>query len=311
MTVPNPQFTRRHDWAELPPSPAFAHHDIAAMADGNILTARAEGDRCVILDPQGTVLREFGVPVANVHSLECVGNDGNEQVWITDNIDCQVVRIDLKGNLQLRLRAEDFPIPAEASFCPTGTAVDPVDGGLWVADGYGSNAVYRFDASLEHQLTLDGTEGAGRFNTPHSVYIDSRSDRPLVYVSDRANDRVPVYTRDGEFVRVLEGPFRQPSAFASLGDHLAIAELAARIVVCDREDRIVARLGDGTRHLEREGWPNRTDAEGRPASPRALIAPSEFNSPHGLCSDAGGNLYVTEWLIGDRFTKLIRCHPED
>lgn len=84
-------------------------------------------------------------------------------------------------------------------------------------------------------------------------HLLSRQGLPIP-TTMRANDRVQVFGRDGSFVRVLDGPFRMPSVFASLGDHLAIGELAARIVVCDPQDRIVARLGDGGRHLKREGW---------------------------------------------------------
>jgi hypothetical protein len=29
-----------------------------------------------------------------------------------------------------------------------------------------------------------------------------------------------------------------------------------------------------------------------------------FNSPHGISSDNDGNIYVSEWLIGGRYTKL-------
>lgn len=173
-------------------------------------------------------------------------------------------------------------------------------------DGYGSNTVHHFDASLAHLLTLDGTNGAGAFRQPHSVFIDTRADEPRVYVADRANHRVQVFSRSGDYIRSLEGPFRRPSAFAPLGEHLVIAELDARITIVDADDRVVARLGDGARYLERRGWPNRLDESGQPASPRGLIAPETFNSPHGVCADQAGSIYVTEWLIGDRFTKLAR-----
>jgi hypothetical protein len=32
----------------------------------------------------------------------------------------------------------------------------------------------------------------------------------------------------------------------------------------------------------------------------------KFNSPHGMAIDGKGNLYVAEWLIGGRFTKLAK-----
>lgn len=103
MQNPAQAFDWIHDWADLPPSSAFAHHGIAPMADGAILTARAESPRCVVLSPEGTVLREFPVPVANAHSLECAASDGAESVWITDNVDRQVVRADTDGTCLARL----------------------------------------------------------------------------------------------------------------------------------------------------------------------------------------------------------------
>ncbi|MBO04126.1 MAG: hypothetical protein CL731_03805 [Chloroflexi bacterium] len=33
-----------------------------------------------------------------------------------------------------------------------------------------------------------------------------------------------------------------------------------------------------------------------------------FNSPHGVTSDNDGNIYVTEWFIGGRYTKLALVH---
>ena len=54
-----------------------------------------------------------------------------------------------------------------------------------------------------------------------------------------------------------------------------------------------------------EGWPNNTSDEGR-TIPTSLLETGKFNSPHGLAVDANGNLYVAEWLIGGRVTKLDR-----
>ena len=52
--------------------------------------------------------------------------------------------------------------------------------------------------------------------------------------------------------------------------------------------------------------PNRIGAGGEQVSPFDDIAEGEFNSSHEVCADSHGNIYVSEWLIGDRFTKLIR-----
>jgi hypothetical protein len=36
------------------------------------------------------------------------------------------------------------------------------------------------------------------------------------------------------------------------------------------------------------------------------LDPGKFNSPHGVAADEHGNLFVVEWLIGGRYTKLAK-----
>ena len=54
---------------------------------------------------------------------------------------------------------------------------------------------------------------------------------------------------------------------------------------------------------QRPGWPNALSNDARAV--RATLSDSyEFNSPHSLATDTDGNLYVSEWLVGGRYTKL-------
>ena len=53
------------------------------------------------------------------------------------------------------------------------------------------------------------------------------------------------------------------------------------------------------------GWPNINGDDGKPER-TDLLEPGKFNSPHGLAIDKDGHLYVAEWLIGGRFTKLAK-----
>ncbi len=200
-------------------------------------------------------------------------------------------------------------------YCPCGAAVDEErlggTGDIWVADGYGSSLVHRFDEQGNVQLTLSGEEGGGRFLCPHAVFIDRRGGKtPELYIADRENRRVQVYDLKGHYRRTFgEGSLNSPSGFAVLDDMLVVAELYARLAVFDAEDAFVDYIGacqearTGIGWPERPGWPNALDRGGRVQ--RADTPPTvQFNSPHSLAVDADGNLYVSEWLIGGRYTKI-------
>ena len=83
----------------------------------------------------------------------------------------------------------------------------------------------------------------------------------------------------------------------------------SRLAVVDAEDSFVGYVGasdsarEGLGWPERPGWPNALSGDAR-VERAHLPAPDEFNSPHSLATDADGNLYVSEWLIGGRYTKL-------
>jgi DNA-binding beta-propeller fold protein YncE len=195
-------------------------------------------------------------------------------------------------------------------YAPTTVAVDEErlggSGDIWVGDGYGASYVHRFDRSGNHLLSINGEEGAGRFNCPHGIFIDRRKPEPEIYVADRGNGRVQVYDLEGRFKRSFGEDFlTTPSAFVTYGESMVIAELRARLTIVDINDNLLTYVGDNSEVCSVNGWPNNRDESGN-VVPTALLEPGKFNSPHGLAVDANGNLYVAEWLIGGRFTRLAK-----
>jgi hypothetical protein len=232
----------------------------------------------------------------------------------------RVVKLSLDG----QIRAE-LPIPAVdpiyapammmGPYCPCGTAVDQErfggTGDVWVADGYGSSLVYCFDKSGNIKATLTGEEGGGRFVCPHAVFIDRRGGKtPELYIADRENKRLQVYGLDGAYRRTVGADFlNSPSGFAQWGDLLVVAELYSRLAVLDEQDNLVGYVGaePGSEERrdwpERPGWPNGLTDDGRATLP-PLPEHGCLNSPHSVAVDADGNLYVSEWLLGARYTKF-------
>lgn len=308
MKIADPNFTYewQSDWADTPPSSAHAHHGITLMPDGNILTGHAEHPCCLILTPEGKLIRKFDVPTKGTHGIACSEEDGQTIVWIADIVEPQIVKTNLDGQLLGRLTKTDFPLGEDDSFQPTALSVDPRSGELWVTDGYGSYTTHCFTPDLKHKLQLDAEKGMGAFKEPHWIFVDTRQERSRIYVADRRNDRVQVFFTDGNFSHGIEQGLHTPSVIDSFSDYLVLGELEARIHILDSDDRIVATLGDGQHHVEKPGWPNRLDALGNDTAPADDIPVGEFNSPHGVCADPQGNIYTSEWLLGDRFTKLTR-----
>jgi hypothetical protein len=100
-----------------------------------------------------------------------------------------------------------------------------------------------------------------------------------------------------------------PSDFAQWGDLLVVAEIYERLAVLGSDDKLVGYIGAdpdpeaAQGWPARPGWPNGLSDDGRAEIPH-LPQHDRFNSPHSVAADADGNLYVSEWLLGGRYTKL-------
>jgi hypothetical protein len=317
LTVGELKYEWIENWAKLPDSSGHAHHGLAIDRQGHIVTADNTEPKILILDKEGNLLNSFETPVIENHGLCLAEENGAEVLYIADVAGKygiktkdplgKVIKCDMLGNLLAEIKKNDLPgLEQEKYFSPTTTAFDRTTGDLWITDGYGSGKIFKLNKDLEYQLTLDGTEGAGRFNCPHGIFIDHRQPASRLYVADRANDRVQVYNTDGSFIKTFgQGVLSTPSVFSSFENYLVIGELKARLVLLDQDDQVIGFLGAGPGNVDKPGWPNRLDGNGQTVPPQDL-KPGQFNSPHGLAADTLGNIYISEWLLHDRYIKLKR-----
>jgi hypothetical protein len=126
--------------------------------------------------------------------------------------------------------------------------------------------------------------------------VDTRGDKPLVTVADRANNRLQRFTLDGRHVDFIGGT-NLPCDFGYFknGD-VVIPDLGAKVTLMDRQNKVITDLGDDsatkyreTRLLTRDHFP-----------------PGKFVCPHGACFDHNGNIFVVEWVEVGRVTKLTK-----
>jgi hypothetical protein len=320
------------DWAKIPPTHSartgWAHHGIVVTKGGEVITFHQSDRAALVLGGGGGLVRFWQTDLSEGHGITLVTEGGKEKLWIADvgtkrmsefNYEYptadplpsgQVVKMDLDGRVTMRLPKPDFEGYSKTRYAPTSVAVDEESrggsGDIWVTDGYGLNLLHRFNSKGEYQSTIDGTDGAGRFSTPHSVFIDRRKRDPELYVADRSNKRVQVFDLEGRFKRAFGSDFlTSPSGFAVHGGQLFIAELRARVAVLDIDDRLVGYLGENEAVCDTDGWPNKKQSDGRIVRTDGLGV-GKFNSPHGIATDTAGNVYVAEWLIGGRIVKLVR-----
>lgn len=320
------------DWAQLPDDDdartGWSHHGVAVSTGGTVIALHQAKASILVFDEDGCLERSWDTDLAEAHGITIVTDRKTEFLWLADNgrkrtaalaheyppgkPAGKVIKQSLAGETVGQLDRPHLPVYRNGvPYSPTAVAVHEAhhggNGDIWVADGYGANHVHRYDKNGRYHSSINGTEGAaGAFDTPHGIYIDYRKSAPELYVADRANARVQVYDLDGHFKRSFGKDFlSSPSVFAQDGGLLIIGELRARLTLVDATDQFVGYLGANETVCEREGWPNRRDEHGQPARPDDLV-PGKFNSPHGLAADQAGNLYVAEWLIGGRFTKLAK-----
>ncbi|MCH8309979.1 MAG: hypothetical protein IIB17_05725 [Chloroflexi bacterium] len=312
------------DWAQIPPSESasngWAHHGVAITASGEVISFHPGDSTMLVFDSQGRLVRSWETDFTDAHGITIVNEGGVEYLWVADNgrkrshtlgyeygdseATGQAVKITLRGEVVQRLKRPDLSVYETGLYSPTSVAVNNENGDVWLADGYGQSYVHRYDSSGNYLSSINGEEGAGRFSTPHSVFVDTRKADAELYVSDRANGRVQVYDMEGGFKRAFGSSFlTTPSAFAVHGDTMIIAELNARLAAVDSQDRLIGYLGGNLPVAQVTGWPNNLNESGVPVR-TSLLEPGKFNSPHGLAMDSAGSIYVSEWLIGGRFIKL-------
>jgi len=268
---------------------------VADRRDNVYVHSQAE-KMVVVYDRSGRILRDFGTdftagggaihrPACHGLYLQRVGNDEFLYFSVLRPYN-QVIKTDLNGKVLLRLGnvAEENATSIRAPFNnPTDVAVAP-NGDLYVCEGYGGNVVRRFDARGK-ALGVIGSPGKapGQFATCHGIWVDTRRGKDTeLYVADRANNRLQVFSLDGAFRREVRGDIRNPCCFYQHRDLLFVPDLDKVVTVLDREDRIVAQLGDG----------------------KATQQGHEFKTPHALTLDSKGDLYVVEWVPDARLRKF-------
>lgn len=299
------------NWGKLPEGKRFGEtHAVIQTQDGRIFIHNASptGDSTCIFDPEGKFIKSWGPQFARgAHGMDIRSEGGEEFLYLAPTGMHKVFKTTLDGEVVLEL---DYPKLARDvkdgkvvpdyvgpnKYVPTFIALAP-NGDFYVADGYGSSYVHRYNLKGEYLQSWGGPGSEpGKMNCPHGIWCDTREAEPTIVVADRANVRLQWFTLDGKLIKIVKDELRHPCHFDQRGTDLVIPDLKGRVTLFDKDNKLITHLGDNP---DSKQWSNHGVA------PKDL-KPGAFCTPHGACFDKQGNIFVVEWLPYGRVTKLTR-----
>ena len=279
-------------------------------------------------DQAGNLLNHWGGPGEGYEwptSNHGITVDYKGNVWIGGNGegDAQLLKFTKSGKFLLQVgKANARAVPADkegvskfggnsndpASFGRVAKIfVDPKDNEAYISDGYLNKRVVVLDADSGAFKRYWGAYGnkpddtnlgpynpdappAPQFRNP--VHCAELSVDRLLYVCDRVNDRIQVFTPAGKFVKeafIAKKSLGEGSvwdiAFSKDANQTYIyladgRNMKIRILKRDTLEELT-KFGDGGRQ------------------------PGQFYAPHSVAVDSKGNLYTTETYEGKRVQKFV------
>ncbi|MDA7683640.1 hypothetical protein N8749_00355 [bacterium] len=232
--LPNPYLTQRN-FGSLPDGRRWGSVSAVDIdVDGVHVWA---GDRCgnnqcatapninpiVKLDPNGRVVKQFGAgQILWPHGID-VDHEGN--VWIADartaradeikqnpiaaQLGSAILKFSPEGELLMTIGT-----PGELGDPPT-HLTEPNDvliapsGRIYIAETHGAQFQEEPNAETKSRITMWAPDGTyighfgeygwddGQFRSPHGLAMDSKG---RLFVADRGNNRIQIFTQDGEWL---------------------------------------------------------------------------------------------------------------
>ena len=288
-------------WTKLPEHVKFGYtHGVVVDSRDRVYVHNRSKDGVIVFDRDGKFLSSWGEEfAAGAHGMFLSREAGAEYLYFADPVRHIVVKTSMDGRTLWTLGVPDLPqVYSDASkYKPTDVAIAP-NGDVYVCDGYGESWIHQYDKDAKWIRSWGGKGSEpGKLNSPHGIWVDTRTT-PSVYVADRSNNRIQIFTLDGQHIGFVTAELRLPCCFYEFENELYIPDLHSRVTVLDKNNQVILHLGDEPGAWKKAGWPN-VEAQERKVG--------KFISPHALCVDSHGDIYVVEWISDGRLTKLVRC----
>ena len=250
------------NWAKLAPGETFGNVSaVATDSHDRVYVFQRKDPPVVVFDRDGAYLHCWGIgAITDPHGLFIA----DDVVYLTDRADsvCLTYTLDGKPLQVLGKRGEhsdtgceqpgDLVPRAAGPFNYPTEMVPASSGDLYVSDGYRNARVHRFaaDGRLRMSWGEPGKTGPNQFHLPHSLLVDQGG---TVYVCDRENNRVQVFSADGQFLTMWTDLRRPLDISMDRDGILYISEggvdgLSPRMSLMDKHGHVVARWDSLSAH---------------------------------------------------------------
>lgn len=270
-------------WGKLPNGQSFGPvSDVGVDSRDRIYAFQRADPPVLVFDRDGNFLSSWGQGAFDdPHGIYISPDD---VIYLTDRNGQLALKYSLDGRLLLSIgtrgQASDTGATKDGELVPRAagpfnkpTKIAPAPSGdLYVSDGYRNSRVHRFsgDGRLLASWGTPGKVAPGEFHLPHSVWVDAQG---LVYVCDRENSRIQIFSPAGEYLRMWTDIHRPTDLHFGADGIAYVSELSPRVSVLDAAGQVLAR------------W--------------------ESGSAHGICADSRGDIYLAE-VRGRKIAKCVR-----
>ncbi len=184
-------------------------------------------------DEKGNFIKDFGGGLTVFpHGFSI---DAEDNIWLTDarvaaGKGGTVMKFAPDGRLLLTLGTKGVAGTTASTFTEPNAVIVAKDGTIFVADGHtpykGIARIIKF-APDGRYLSEFGTPGKerGQLEVPHALAFDSKG---RLFVADRWNNRVSIFTQDGEFIDAWTQFGRPSGIFIDANDILYSADSESR-----------------------------------------------------------------------------------
>ena len=259
-------------WARLPADMTFQNPSAVAVdSRDRVYVFQRRGPPVLVFAQDGNFLAAWPRRQGELEDAHHIYVGPDDGVYLADRDAHQVLKYTTEGELMMALGTR-YKAALQAPFNhPSDIAVGP-SGDIYVSDGYGNSCVHRFNAKGEHIATFGAPgSGPGQFRVPHSLRV---ANDGRVYVCDRENHRVQVFSAEGSFLDQWTD-FKSP-----MGVHIDANQV---VYVTDQIPRLSVLTLEG----------------------ELLSRGRTFENGHNVYSDSRGDLYAVD-TANQRVQKFVK-----